>query len=84
MRVLAQVVLLVLLIVAPTIAGLFGLGVALISLWILVHFVNEGAGLGSVFKTVGVLLSATVGMIMGLSFILTVTGLASMGISPNV
>ncbi len=48
------------------------------------HYVNEGAGLGSVFKTVGVLLSATVGMIMGLSFILTVTGLASMGISPNV
>ena len=84
MRVLAQVILLVLLIVAPTIAGLFGLGVALISLWILVHFVNEGAGLGSVFKTVGVLLSATVGIIMGLSFILTVTGLASMGISPNV
>ena len=84
MRVLAQVVLLVLLLVAPSIAGLFGLAVALYSLWILVHCVNEGAGLGSVFKTVGVLLSATVGIIMGLSFILTITGLASMGISPNV
>jgi hypothetical protein len=84
MRVLAQVVLLALLLVAPTIAGLFGLAVALFSLWILVHCVNEGAGLGSVFKTVGVLLSATVGIIMGLSFILTITGLASMGISPNV
>ena len=84
MRVLAQAVMLVLLLLAPSIAGLFGLAVALVSLWILVHCVNEGAGLGSVFKTVGVLLSATVGIIMGLSFILTFTGLASMGIFSNV
>lgn len=84
LRVMAQVVLLVLMLVVPSLAGLFGLAVAILSLWILVHFVNEAAGLDSIFKTVGVLLSAMVGVILGLSFILTITGLATMGIDANV
>ena len=84
LRVMAQIVLLVLMLVLPSLAGLFGLAIAILSLWILVHFVNEAAGLGSLFKTVGVLLSAMVGIILGLSFILTITGLATMGIDANV
>ena len=84
LRVMAQVVLLVLMLAVPSLAGLFGLAVAILSLWILVHFVNEAAGLDSIFKTVGVLLSAMVGVIFGLSFILTITGLATMGIDANV
>jgi hypothetical protein len=84
MRVFAQVILLVLMLALPTLAGLFGLAVAVLSIWILVHFVNEATGLGSIFKTVGVLLSAMVGIILGLSFILTITGLASVGIDANV
>jgi hypothetical protein len=84
MRVMAQIVLLVLMLALPSLAGLFGLAIAILSLWILVHFVNEAAGLGSLFKTVGVLLSAMVGIILGLSFILTITGLATMGIDANV
>jgi hypothetical protein len=84
LRVMAQVVLLVLMLAVPSLAGLFGLAVAILSLWILVHFVNEAAGLDSIFKTVGVLLSAMVGVILGLSFILTITGLATMGIGANV
>ena len=81
---MAQIVLLVLMLALPSLAGLFGLAIAILSLWILVHFVNEAAGLGSLFKTVGVLLSAMVGIILGLSFILTITGLATMGIDANV
>jgi hypothetical protein len=73
-----------LMLAVPSLAGLFGLAVAILSLWILVHFVNEAAGLDSIFKTVGVLLSAMVGVILGLSFILTITGLATMGIDANV
>jgi len=84
LRVMAQVVLLVLMLAVPSLAGLFGLAVAILSLWLLVHFVNEAAGLDSIFKTVGVLLSAMVGVILGLSFILTITGLATMGIDANV
>lgn len=84
LRVMAQVVLLVLMLAVPSLAGLFGLAVAILSLWILVHFVNEAAGLDSIFKTVVVLLSAMVGVILGLSFILTITGLATMGIDANV
>jgi hypothetical protein len=84
LRVLAQVILLVLMLAVPSIAGLFGLAVAILSIWLLVHFVNEATGLGSLFKTVGVLLSAMVGIILGLSFILTITGLATMGIDANV
>ena len=84
LRVMAQVVLLVLMLAVPSLAGLFGLAVAILSLWILVHFVNEAAGLDSIFKTVGVLLSAMIGVILGLSFILTITGLATMGIDANV
>ena len=84
LRVMAQVVLLILMLAMPSLAGLFGLAVAILSLWILVHFVNEATGLGSVFKTVGVLLSAMVGIILGLSFILSITGLATMGIDANV
>jgi hypothetical protein len=84
MRIMAQILLLVLMILVPPLAGLAGLAIAFISLWILVHFVNEAAGLGSVFKTVGVLLCAMVGIILGLSFILSVTGLATMGIDTNV
>lgn len=84
MRVMAQIVLLVLIFAVPPLAGLFGLAIAILSLWILVHFVNEAAGLGSLFRTVGILLSAMVGLILGLSFILTITGLATMGIPANV
>jgi hypothetical protein len=84
LRMISQVVLLVLLLSVPTAAGLFGLAVSILSIWILVHFVNEATGLGSLFKTVGVLLSALVGIILGLSFILTVTGLATMGIDAHV
>lgn len=84
LRVLAQIILLVLMLAVPSLAGIFGLAVAIISLWILVHFVNEATGLGSLFKTVGVLLSAMVGIILGLSFILTITGLATLGIDANV
>ena len=84
LRVLAQIILLVLMLAVPSIAGLFGLAVAILSIWILVHFVNEATALGSLFKTVGVLLSAMVGIILGLSFILTITGLATMGIDANV
>lgn len=84
LRLMAQVVLLVLMLAVPSLAGLFGLAVAILSLWILVHFVNEAAGFESIFKTVGVLLSAMMGVILGLSFILTITGLATMGIDTNV
>lgn len=84
LRVFAQIILLVLMLAVPSLAGIFGLAVAIISLWILVHFVNEATGLGSLFKTVGVLLSAMVGIILGLSFILTITGLATLGIDANV
>lgn len=84
MRLIAQVVLLILLLAAPPLASIFGLTVSVLSIWILVHFVNEAAELGSVFKTVGVLLTAMVGIILGLSFILTITGLANMGIDGHV
>lgn len=84
LRVIAQIILLILMLALPSLAGLFGLAVAILSIWILVHFVNEATRLGSLFRTVGVLLSAMVGIILGLSFILTITGLATMGIDTNV
>lgn len=84
LRMMTQIILLVLLFAAPSLAGLFGLIVSVLSIWILVHFVNEAAELDSVFKTIGVLLSAMVGIALGLSFLLTITGLATMGIDGHV
>ena len=85
LRAVEQFILLILLGLAPGLAGLFALFVMVASLWLLVVFVNEAAGFQSVGKTIGVLLTATVGIIIGLSFILTLTGVAAgLGIEQNV
>ncbi|MEP1519159.1 YIP1 family protein [Ascidiaceihabitans sp.] len=80
LRAVAQFVFLVLLIAVPGLEGLFNLAVAVMSMWLLVVFVNEASGLQSKFKAVGVLLTAAVGIIVGLSFLITLTGFAAIGV----
>ena len=84
LRVMVQSVMLVLLLVAPPMASLFALVVIVMSIWIMLHFINEGANLGSIPKTIGLLAIVFVGFVFGLSLILTVTGLAPMMLDQNV
>lgn len=80
LRMLAQAGGIVLLLVSQPIAGLYGLIVMVMSLWISVNFINEGANLGSLLKTVGLFLIVSFGFIFGLSLFLAVTGLVPIGL----
>ncbi|WP_390914766.1 YIP1 family protein [Pseudosulfitobacter sp. SM2401] len=80
LRLVAQAGAVILLIVSPPVASLYGLVVAVVSLWITVNFINQGANLGSNLKTIGLLLIVMFGFIFGLSLFLAVTGLATMGL----
>jgi hypothetical protein len=80
LRIIAQIGAVVLLIISPPVASLYGLVVAVLSLWITVNFINQGANLGSNLKAIGLVLVVMVGFIFGLSLFLVVTGLATAGL----
>jgi hypothetical protein len=84
LRLMAQLGTVVLLVVSPPVASLYGIVVAVISLWITVNFINQGANLGSNLKTIGLLMVVFVGFVVGLSLLLAVTGLAPMVLNQNV
>jgi Na+/melibiose symporter-like transporter len=80
MRFLAQAVTLVMLFVAPIFAVVFVMAVNLLSIWILLHFINAVHHLESLIRSAGVLIAA----IVGLSLALSLLGMSILGSIVNV
>jgi len=78
LRVCAQGIALVLLLVSPALAGLFVLSIGIIGLWILINFIQAAHRFPSPWQAAGVLLSAMVGLVLGLSLLLSLIGVSAM------
>lgn len=79
-----QVVQLVLLVVLPPAAGLLGIfGIGLF-FWLLSHFIAVLHGFPSVMKTFGMILFSMIGIVFGMSLILSILGITLTGAMPDV
>ena len=83
-RVALQVIGLVLTVLLPVLGGLYGIAVLALSIWIVLHFVKAGHRLSSLGSAALVLFITVVGLIVGLSLLLTLSGIGSLGVTPNV
>lgn len=79
MRVLVQAAALLLLLTIPVLSILLILAAALVGIWILVHFVDQAHRFGSLSKAAGVLIAAFVGMVVGVSILLSMIGVSAVG-----
>ncbi|SDN85908.1 Yip1 domain-containing protein [Lutimaribacter pacificus] len=84
MRVLAQLAIVFVGITLPMLGGIVSILILVLSLWILVHFINAAHRFGSLGRAFVVLLLAGLGISFGFSIILFVIGGAAVGITPNV
>jgi hypothetical protein len=84
LRVVAQAVMFVLLLVSPAIGQLFSLMVGILGLWITVNFVTEALRLPGLMHGLGVLVVAAVGMVFGLAILAALIGVAAIGVPANV
>lgn len=83
-RVGLQVVGLVLTVLLPILGGIYSLAVAALSIWIVLHFIKAGHRLGSLGAAALVLFITFVGLIVGMSLLLALTGLGPLGVTPDV
>ena len=77
-QLLLQVVQLILSSVSVAVAAIFGLVATFAMIWVLINFIDGLHNLQSKGRAVVVFLLSVVGIALGLSFILTLTGLAPM------
>ncbi len=80
----AQFFQIIILTVSPTTATLFGLISILYGLWIISNFIAVAHGFSSWVKGAGVLVFSVFGVIAGLSFLLSIIGISTLGLSANV
>ena len=74
LRALAQGVVLVLTFLSPQIAALFVLAIAIYGVYLLVHFLKVGMNFETIGQAVGLLLSVVVALVLGLMFLITLSG----------
>ena len=79
---MAQLVQLVLLFVAPMIGNLFGLGVGIMAIWLFVNFVAELHGFRSLGLVLAGIIGASIGVIFGLSLLLALVAVF-LGVDPQ-
>ncbi len=84
LRVLVQTVLLVVLPLAPVLAGVVMFTASALGVWILVHFMDEAHGFGSLFKSALLLVFGVVGIALVLTLLLTLAGVDPNGNFANV
>jgi len=84
LRVLMQVVLVIVLPVAPALGGLVMLGASAAGVWILLKFIDEAHGLNNMFKAGLVLIFGIVGMAVALSVVLAILGITPNGLTGYV
>lgn len=83
-RVALQAFGLVLTVLLPLLGGLYSIAMLALTLWIVLHFIKAGHRLSSLGAAALVLLVTMVGLMVGLSLLLALTGLGSLGVTPNV
>ena len=79
LRVMVQAAALVLLLTIPVLSMILVLAAAFVGLWILVHFVDQAHQFNSVGKSAGVLIAAFIGMVVGVSILLSLIGVSAVG-----
>lgn len=80
----AHAVMLLLILAAPVLAVLMNLVIVVAGFFIMLHFVNEVHGLGSLFKAFAVVLMAGVLVVAALTVLLNLFGFSILGLSANV
>ncbi|MAY89240.1 MAG: YIP1 family protein [Pseudooceanicola sp.] len=84
LRVAIQLVVLVLSFLVPVLATLAVLAATIIGIYVMVRFINQAHRLNSLGRAVGVLIAASLGVVIGLSVILALIGLPLGGASGYV
>ena len=84
LRVLVQAVALVLMLFLPQLSGLLVLAVALIGVYMLVHFVKEAHRFDTTGRAAFVLVASFLAIVVGLSVLLTLVGGLTVGSTLNV
>lgn len=84
MRVAAQALVIGVGVILPALGGLLSLAILVLSIWILLNFINVAHGFGSLGKAFLVLFLSALGVSFGISILLTLIGVSAEGITPNV
>ena len=80
MRIAAQAMVMVLLLIMPALASMFVIFVMLASLWVFVHFINAALRLESLGRAVLVLFVAALIVIASATLILSILGVSTVGV----
>ncbi len=76
--------LLVVVMIAPGLGGMLNIVATVVAFFVMLHFINEAHGFGSLMKSFGVLLLATLAVAVGLTILFSMFGLSILGLSTNV
>lgn len=68
----------------PGLAGVLVFAASLYGIWLLLQFIDVGHGLNSLATAFGVMVLATLGIMIGLAVILSLLGIQNMGLTPYV
>ena len=84
MRAAAQAGVLVLLLIAPVLASLLVLVIAIATLWVFINFISIGLHLDSLTRAFVVLFVGALALVVGLSVLLSLIGVSALGVPMNV
>ncbi len=84
LRILAQVVIFVVMLVSPGVSLILSLATGIIGLWILVNFIAAAFRFPTLGRAFGTLFIAMAMIVLGLSLLLSFVGIAAQGVVPNV
>ncbi len=81
---LAQIIQTVLMVFTPAVSAIIGIVSVVYGLWVLIQFIAEAHEFPSWIKGVGVMAMSIIGVVAGLSLLLSIIGISTIGISGNV
>ena len=84
LRVLVNVLMVVLILIAPVLSFLVVVAATIIGLYIFLHFIDQAHGFGSLMQATGVLIMSVVAMALALILIVSLLGGSSIGASSHV
>ena len=84
LRIIAQVAIFLLMFISPGVSVLASLATGLIGLWILVNFIAAAFNFTGLGKAVGVLMISMAAIVLGLSLLLSIVGVAAQGVLHDV
>ncbi len=84
LRALAQIIILVVGLIAPAMAALMALVVMVYGIYILLHFLNVAFRYGSLMRAAALLVAVIIGMVFGMTILLSLIGVSNLGLPANV